>query len=482
MATQHIVVDGSNIATEGRSVPSLFQLEGAVEELRREFSEAEVTVVVDATFAHRIDPSELERFEASALRGEYVSPPAGAIGRGDAFLLRIAEKVDGIVLSNDSFQEFHGEHKWLFDRGRLIGATPVPGVGWIFVPRSPVRGPRSRVAVRDTQKERDKVVQAIAEATKEVVEPARSQAVGSDRQPRVRQPAEKPQAVNDPITFIGFIATHHLGEEISGEVASFTSHGAVVQFGEVRCYAPLSNLADPPPRSAREILRRAETRTFVITALDPYRRGIELALPGIGTVSGKPTEETVAGELAMTRKKERRVAPTKALAPPAKEALAPRRSARASLNAAKVAPPQEAPAKRTRRVGKVAASKVPALVPSAADGMLGSAAALPASAETKGARKRSPAKRVGQENALSNVPEQTSKASSTRAAAGKALAADSPLLAQGVKATAKKKAATKKPATKAPSSPGAPRAKAPAKKTAASPAAKPAPRQARVRS
>src|ERR1017187_1391627 len=143
MPIEHIVVDGSNIATEGRSLPSLKQLEEAVAELRRDHPDAEITVIVDATFAHRIDPAELPHFEEAVLRGEYVHPPAGAIGRGDAFLLRVAEKVDGTVLSNDSFQEFHGEHPWLFERGRLLGGTPVPGIGWIFRPRPPVRGPRS---------------------------------------------------------------------------------------------------------------------------------------------------------------------------------------------------------------------------------------------------------------------------------------------------------------------------------------------------
>ena len=56
------------------------------------------TVVVDATFAHRIDDSELEEFEAAVLAGELVTPPAGAIGRGDAFILQVAEKVSGVVL------------------------------------------------------------------------------------------------------------------------------------------------------------------------------------------------------------------------------------------------------------------------------------------------------------------------------------------------------------------------------------------------
>ena len=139
----HVVVDGSNLATEGRTLPSLQQLIEGVIDFRTENPAAEVVVVVDATFGHRIDSSELPLFEDAIVHQEIVSPPAGAIGRGDAFVLRIAEKVGAVVLSNDSFQEFHAEHEWLFDKGRLIGGKPVPGVGWIFTPRTPVRGPKT---------------------------------------------------------------------------------------------------------------------------------------------------------------------------------------------------------------------------------------------------------------------------------------------------------------------------------------------------
>ena len=45
------------------------------------------------------------------------------------------------MLSNDSFQEFGQEHAWLFEEGRLIGGKPVPGIGWVFTPRNPVRAP-----------------------------------------------------------------------------------------------------------------------------------------------------------------------------------------------------------------------------------------------------------------------------------------------------------------------------------------------------
>ena len=141
-----VVVDGSNLATEGRTTPSLHQLDEAVRSYAAENPGAEIVVVVDASFEHRIDPSERKQLVDAELHGEVVSPPAGAIGRGDAFVLRIAERTGAIVLSNDSFQEFHAEHPWLFDRGRLVGGKPVPGVGWIFTPRIPVRGPKSRHA------------------------------------------------------------------------------------------------------------------------------------------------------------------------------------------------------------------------------------------------------------------------------------------------------------------------------------------------
>ncbi len=159
----HVVVDGSNLATEGRTLPSLKQLIEGVLDFRGENPDAEVVVVVDATFGHRIDDAERPLFEDAIVHQEIVSPPAGAIGRGDAFVLRIAEKVGATVLSNDSFQEFHAQHEWLFEPGRLIGGKPVPGIGWIFTPRTPVRGPRSREATQEAKRKQRKS-EATAEA------------------------------------------------------------------------------------------------------------------------------------------------------------------------------------------------------------------------------------------------------------------------------------------------------------------------------
>jgi hypothetical protein len=151
----HVVVDGSNLATEGRTLPSLKQLDEAVRAYAAEDPGSSIIVVVDATFEHRVSDEERDEVREAMLNGEVISPPAGAIGRGDAFVLRIAERTGAVVLSNDSFQEFHGEHPWLFDDGRLIGGKPVPGVGWIFTPRLPIRGPKSRAATAEARSKKD---------------------------------------------------------------------------------------------------------------------------------------------------------------------------------------------------------------------------------------------------------------------------------------------------------------------------------------
>jgi hypothetical protein len=474
-SAKHVVVDGSNIATEGRTIPSLDQLESAVAEIRKDVSEAEVTVVVDATFAHRIDPSELSRFEAAALRGEYVSPPAGAIGRGDAFLLRIAEKVNATVLSNDSFQEFHGEHPWLFETGRLLGATPVPGVGWIFVPRTPVRGPKSRVAVREASKAKTRVVQAVAAATAEATgdepTPPNGSRRGGRRGPAVRTnegegtaaaPMRRPEAVNAPMPFITFIAEHPLGASVDGLVDSFTSHGAVVIVGDVRCYVPLSGLADPAPRSAREVLTKGARQVFLVTALDPARRGIELALPGIGVVRGVPSEETVAAEVAMTRPSRRsRSGVEKTTSAPTTpesqstvvehEPRSPRRR-RASAPSVSVESPttsQVVPAKKSAAKKTAAMKKAAAKVVTSST----SAAAVSARGAKQGVAKQGAAKKAAPKKVAAK------KAAPERAATKKA-------------APAKKLAPTK---TTAPTRSAAPQAlpPAPAKKVAAKKTAAP---------
>jgi len=122
---------------------------------------------------------------------------------------------------------------------------------------------------------------AIDTATEEVLEPVDH---GVAAKPRRRRRTEPPPAVNEPLAFINFVAANPLGSAVEGVVASFTSHGAMVEVplpegGVLHCYAPLTGLGVPPPRAAREVLRRGERRQFTLVGLDPPRRMAELALP-----------------------------------------------------------------------------------------------------------------------------------------------------------------------------------------------------------
>lgn len=487
MPGRHVVVDGSNIATEGRSLPSLAQLDQAVREFLEEYPDDTVTVVVDASFAHRIDPSEVKTFEEAEAANEVVSPPAGAIGRGDAFLLRIADKTGATVLSNDSFQEFHGEYEWLFEQGRLIGGKPVPGVGWIFTPRTPVRGPKSREAVKEAKRKRrpepeegsgldiaaargrdsgprkgKKVAAAIATATEE--------AVATDGRRRRRRKSGEPPAepVNEPLAFITFIAAHPLGSEVTGAVESFSSHGAFIDAEGARCYLPLSGMGEPPPRSAREVLAKGEAQTFVVQALDPLRRGIELAMPGFAHIAGAPTEETIEAEIAA-------LAPIDAPAPsPSRR----RRTAKpvAAEEGAGARGDEETPAAPSRPARKRATKAAPA--PAEAVEEIPTAAAeiptapAPPTRRATGARKAAPAA-PAVEPAAAPAAAPAKKAPARKAPARKApsttAAAEAATPVQ--KAPARKAAAKKAATEQAPAAPPAPAKKAPAKKAPAKKAA-----------
>jgi hypothetical protein len=365
MASQHFVVDGSNIATEGRTTPSLAQLQEAMRAFRDEYPEGSITVVVDASFAHRIDESERVAFERAEARGELVSPPAGAIGRGDGFLLQIADRTHATVLSNDSFQEFHGEYPWLFDVSRLVGGKPVPGVGWIFSLRTPVRGAKSRQATRVKAKPATdaaaqdaaateakpparpskKVTAAIAAATAEALSPAK-------RRPR-RRKGPSPEAVNEPATFLQFLIDHRLGSEVEGTVEEFASHGAFVAADGVRAYLPLAAMGDPPPTRARDVLDKGERRVFIVQAVDAPRRAIEVGLPGFAHPAGAPSDEMLE-EVTRPRPRKRRAsgkARTAAkTAKDAREARATKKSGRKAAPEKQVAVARKvAPTKKVRK-------------------------------------------------------------------------------------------------------------------------------------
>src|SRR3954466_14362766 len=126
----HVVVDGSNLATEGRANPSLQQLNEAVAAYKSEHPDALITIVVDATFGHRIDPREVAEFDAAVSSNEIVAPPAGGVGGGGGAGARLGvpppKKGKEKTPSKKKFRGFPGTPGVLFEKGPLLGGKPGP--------------------------------------------------------------------------------------------------------------------------------------------------------------------------------------------------------------------------------------------------------------------------------------------------------------------------------------------------------------------
>ncbi len=353
-ALKHVIVDGSNIATEGRSKPSLKQLNDAVMAFINDHPKAVITVIVDATFGHRIDPKEVTAFDKAVEHNELVTPPAGTVGRGDGFVLSIAEKVGASILSNDSYQEFHGQYEWLFDEGRLIGGKPVPNVGWVFVNRTPVRGEKSRRAIRESQPSSDKPGKGVAKV-KVSAEAMKPMPVPKSLPPGATLPAKKidnSKSVNDILPFLQFVEKNTVGSVVVGIVESYSSHGAYVTLGDVRGYVPLRLLGSPPPRSAREVMQLGESVTLEIVEIIAGRRSIDLVptTKSVSEVASKSKKKAASAKKAAPAKK---AVPAKKAAPVKKAA-----SAKKSAPVKKAAPAKKAtPIKKAVPVKKVASAK-----------------------------------------------------------------------------------------------------------------------------
>ena len=309
----HVVVDGSNLATEGRGAPSLKQLNEAVLAFMKEYPKTQVTVVVDASFAHRIDKKEAVEFSEAIANGELVTPPAGALGRGDGFVLMIADKVNATVVSNDSYQEFHDHYPWLFEQGRLIGGKPVPHVGWVFVDRLPVRvktdapprrgvpnktapipRPTSRPPGRPTVKEAAPARPAAVPAPRSSSASARPSSSNKSPQASTSR-ASAQSAVNSVEQFEAFAAKHAIGARVKGVVESFASHGAYVRIGEVAGYLPVRLMKSPAPRTPREQVKIGDPLTLSVSDFNQSRCSIEVSL--------MPVEKPAASKAAKPAKR-----------------------------------------------------------------------------------------------------------------------------------------------------------------------------------
>ena len=407
-AKRVVVVDGSNLATEGRTTPSLRQLDEAVRAYSEEDPEAEIVVVVDASFEHRIDPSEREQLVDAELHGEVVSPPAGAIGRGDAFVLRIAERTGARVLSNDSFQEFHGEHPWLFDEDRLIGGKPVPGVGWIFTPRIPVRGPKSRQATSKGKRSAAEGLSApvkaaeLAKAAKKLAArslpvmpdgslpkvgdvwppvaavpaaaPSRAKAVAKAAKSRSATEAAKPEAAKPEAAKSKAAKAKAAKPEVAKPAAKAAKAGVAAKAAKSKPAAKAAaKAAKPKAPKSRPATEAGETEAAepATGVLDGSIRPVEEAPAPGGTAgggsAGKRPAKRVAGARPAKASKVEKVAQVMA----------------AVEEGAEKAPPRAAPARaRAKKAQVVAAAKAPGIE------KIGMDAVAPGTAAGSGVRAR----------------------------------------------------------------------------------------------
>ena len=388
--TKHIIVDGSNIATEGRSEPSLAQLNEAVLAFIAENKGAKVTVIVDATFGHRIAKKERAAFDEAIANNELVAPPAGAVGRGDAFILNAAEKTGASILSNDSYQEFHGKYKWLFDAGRLIGGKPVPHVGWVFVERLPVRGQTSRRSVKAGGVVAKELPKASAAASKPMPVPkapppnakptASRQAAKSASSRTAPAPSEanvpRPAMANELLPYLAFVEKNKVGSRVKAVVESYAANGVAVRIGDVAGYMPLRNMASPQPRSAREMFKIGDAVTLMIVGYTPSRRSVDLGVPDVVADHVQQMLDAVKAAPSRTAAKKVKKAAKKAVkkavkkpsdsdtkAPPAKSAAVKSPVARAAAKAApaRKAAVAKASASARKAVKKAAPAKATAV-------------------------------------------------------------------------------------------------------------------------
>jgi hypothetical protein len=154
--------------------------------------------------------------------------------------------------------------------------------------------------------------------------------------------------VNDLLPFLDFVEHHPVGSSVNGVVESYSSHGAYVTIGDVRGYVPLRLMGDPPPRSAREMMKLGEAVTLVVTSFAPGRRSIDLSIPKVAPVTelvASPALEEIAEAVAPAKPTRKRAA---------KKAAEPEAAAPAPAEPAPVAK-----AAATRPARKAAAKKAP---------------------------------------------------------------------------------------------------------------------------
>ncbi len=107
------VVDGSNVALEEKTKDGRPKMEN-IAKMRKALEEQgyRPIIITDAKLKHEIDdPDQFQSFEDEGIIHQ---APAGT--QADYFVLITARLEDGIVISNDRYQDWQQEFPWVEDR------------------------------------------------------------------------------------------------------------------------------------------------------------------------------------------------------------------------------------------------------------------------------------------------------------------------------------------------------------------------------
>ncbi|MGZ4772734.1 MAG: S1 RNA-binding domain-containing protein, partial [Ilumatobacteraceae bacterium] len=153
------------------------------------------------------------------------------------------------------------------------------------------------------------------------------------------EPTLKSTGTNDLLAFLNFVEHHQPGSSVNAIVESYSSHGAYVRIGDVKGYVPLSLMADPAPRSAREFMKVGESVTLVVESFAPTRRSIDLAIPTMAAIKSPPPEPIAEAKPKRAPRKAASKAPSTPEAAVTSEAApAPKKRATKKLAEPGVAP------------------------------------------------------------------------------------------------------------------------------------------------
>jgi hypothetical protein len=160
---------------------------------------------------------------------------------------------------------------------------------------------------------------------------------------------------NDIVPYLEFVEKHPAGTKVKAEVQSYAANGVTVRMGDIAGYVPLRNMANPMPRSARDIFKIGDVVTLMVSGYTPSRRSVDLGVPEV-------VSELIKNPVAKKSAKKSSVKTAPEKSAPAKKSVV-EKSAAKKAPAKKASVAKKAVAKKTVPAKTAPAKKVAAKVP-----------------------------------------------------------------------------------------------------------------------